>query len=698
MSRTGKVPSYFVWRIQIVAALLYFLMVIPFAGFILLQNIPVLIEKGAVQINDQEEEKNNNSSDEGFSLTVSPAGKMENDTTTATKDSPPDSDNNTPIVAQSKLIGKSFNFLFTALLVGLILVKGVNLPFQHYFRRKRRGKPVSERWQRFCRKYLLYTPLVNAGIAGTVFLINLIYVLIISYTLKNTASDEPFPLINRFFLISFFSSLLAVLFIYFWQRHRVHLRYLDHVFEPEELQKSIFRKLQGKIQYRFLLSSAMTTFLPLVVVIVYLMMSLTRIEDLKIESLSSAHLDILFGRYSEMMRILYKGEDPSEDVRDLFYVNAMDGMVMIMGIMVGVLAALIYLILFVRWTTMDIVYPIRELMYHMQLTGEGKSVHYTVVRSNDEIGRLAVGYNEMAGRIENYIRNISRLNEAYYRFVPRQFIENLGKESIIDIKLGDQVQKEMSVMFTDIRDFTALSEQMTPKENFDFLNDYLSRLEPIITRHHGFIDKYIGDSIMALFEGNPEHSLDAAIEIMSAISAFNEQRRQEGKVPVVSGAGIHSGRLMLGIVGGEGRMDSTVVSDVVNLASRIEGLTRIYGCAVIVSQNIIGSLQTPEKYHYRYLDAVKVKGKSQPTIIFEILDAEPESVREMKLRTSNNYHSAIQYYQNRQFSEALQLFRSIAELNPHDHTVKLYISRCEQILRSGIPQDWDGITVIGEKC
>ena len=105
------------------------------------------------------------------------------------------------------------------------------------------------------------------------------------------------------------------------------------------------------------------------------------------------------------------------------------------------------------------------------------------------------------------------MNEANARFVPRQFLEYLGKESIADIQLGDQVQKEMAVLFTDIRDFTSISEQMTPKENFNFLNNYLGYMEPVIRNNNGFVDKYIGDSIMALFPDNTEDAINAAIEM-----------------------------------------------------------------------------------------------------------------------------------------------------------------------------------------
>jgi two-component system sensor histidine kinase ChiS len=375
----------------------------------------------------------------------------------------------------------------------------------------------------------------------------------------------------------------------------------------------------------------------------------------------------------------------------------MDGLIMFFGIGLGIFVSFIYILLFVKWTTMDIVYPLKELLYNMQKTGDGKNINYTVVRNNDEIGELAEEFNEMSGKIEQYISNISRMNDAYFRFVPKQFLDFLGKDSILDVKLGDQVQKEMSVLFTDIRDFTSLSEELTPKENFDFLNEYLSCMEPVISRNHGFIDKYIGDSIMALFVGNVENAIDAAIEMRSALSDYNLQRKLENKSPVNSGIGIHTGNLMLGVVGGHGRMDGTVVSDAVNLASRVEGLTKMYGTSIIISQDTLIKLQDPTRYNYRFLDVVKVKGKKEAVYIFEILDGEPEEIKKLKIETKLDFGRAIQYYKNKEFDSAMLLFKKVLKINPNDRAAQLYEIRCKNILDFGIPEDWDGVETIKDK-
>jgi GAF domain-containing protein len=162
---------------------------------------------------------------------------------------------------------------------------------------------------------------------------------------------------------------------------------------------------------------------------------------------------------------------------------------------------------------------------------------------------------------------MARINRSYGRFIPHEFLSFLGRDSILDVQLGDQVLKRMTVLFADIREFTAISERLTPKESFDFLNGYLRRVGPIVRLHNGFIDKYIGDAVMALFPGTGADAVRAALAIQREVAAYNRERGAMDAEPLRIGIGIHTGDLMLGTVGEEERMESTVISDAVNLAT-----------------------------------------------------------------------------------------------------------------------------------
>ncbi|AFZ09940.1 adenylate/guanylate cyclase [Oscillatoria nigro-viridis PCC 7112] len=275
---------------------------------------------------------------------------------------------------------------------------------------------------------------------------------------------------------------------------------------------------------------------------------------------------------------------------------------------------------------------------------------------------------------------LAQLNKAYERFIPHQFLQFLEKSSIIDVELGDQVQLEMSVLFSDIRDFTTLSETMTPEDNFKFINSYLSRMEPVINENHGFIDKYIGDAIMALFSGEADNAVKAGIAMLHRLAEYNEYCAKAGCAPIQIGIGINTGSLMLGTVGGPNRMDGTVISDAVNLASRVESLTKNYGVALLITQPTYTRLKNPSQYAIRTLDTVKVKGKSEAVTIYEVFDADPPEIKQPKLATLELFAEARALYSGGKSFEAARLFEECWRHNPGDRVAKMYWERCESAL------------------
>ena len=284
--------------------------------------------------------------------------------------------------------------------------------------------------------------------------------------------------------------------------------------------------------------------------------------------------------------------------------------------------------------------------------------------------------HEVNQKLENSLVTEEELTDAYGRFVPHKFLNLLGYESITDVNLGDQVQEEMSVLFADIRDFTTLSETMSPQENFNFINAYLSRMEPAITSNNGFIDKYIGDAIMALFSDFADDAVKAGIAMLNILTDYNEHRQSIGYIPIQIGIGINSGSLMLGTVGGQSRMDSTVISDAVNLASRIEGLTKDYGVPLLISQETLERLRNPADYAIRIVDKVQVKGKSQYVIVYEVFDADPPEILEAKLANLPVYNEAMLLCDRKEFREAGKLFEECLRINPSDRVARIYLKRC----------------------
>jgi class 3 adenylate cyclase/putative methionine-R-sulfoxide reductase with GAF domain/tetratricopeptide (TPR) repeat protein len=210
------------------------------------------------------------------------------------------------------------------------------------------------------------------------------------------------------------------------------------------------------------------------------------------------------------------------------------------------------------------------------------------------------------------------INRAYERFVPKQFLAYLNKDNIIDVELGDHIQREMTICFLDIRGFTGLSEQMTPQENFFFINEFLGVMEPVVMKYGGFIDKYIGDAIMAIFPDSVDRAIEAGSEMLTELERFNSLRISKNQVPIRIGIGMHTGVIMLGTIGGNIRMDTTVISDVVNIASRVEGLNKEYGTAFLVTEATLNRSEFPGAIQQRKIGEVPIRGKEQRITIYEV--------------------------------------------------------------------------------
>ncbi|MEB3280243.1 MAG: adenylate/guanylate cyclase domain-containing protein [Lyngbya sp.] len=265
-----------------------------------------------------------------------------------------------------------------------------------------------------------------------------------------------------------------------------------------------------------------------------------------------------------------------------------------------------------------------------------------------------------------------QLNYAAERFVPHQFLTFLGYESIVDVKIGDAVQQEMSILFSDIRSFTQLSEQMNPVDNFKFINAYLAHMEPAILENYGLIDKYIGDGIIALFGCSADHAVQAGIDMLKRLSEYNLTRSRPDRPPIQIGVGINTGDLMLGIVGGKDRMDTTVISDAVNLAARLEKLTKEYNVPLLISENTFLSLSDPTAYSVRFIAQVVVPGKSNKVSVFEVFDADFPELKQKKLETKTRFELAITYYYQEKYHQAAQLFSECLAENPTDLVTQMY--------------------------
>jgi adenylate cyclase len=322
---------------------------------------------------------------------------------------------------------------------------------------------------------------------------------------------------------------------------------------------------------------------------------------------------------------------------------------------------------------------VNDVFYFRRESPVGPIFHYGllffILAQSYLLSRLFALTYDGVRRLSESLKNT---NHALTRFVPSEFLRMLGRTDITEVKLGDQVERPMTVMFSDIRAFTTLSERMSPAENFNFLNSYLKRMTPVVTNRSGFIDKYIGDAVMALFPADPKQALAAAIDMQREIRVYNRHRALKGYEPISIGIGVHTGDIMLGIIGHENRMEGTVISDAVNTASRVERLTRKYGVMIVVSDATVSSLPADHGFDLRMLGRVRVRGRSGSMRVYHLLNGYSEDVRALYMNTRTDFDLGVEKALAGDFSAARSAFERVMEVNPMDTAARFYLERMER--------------------
>ncbi|MGL5206488.1 MAG: HAMP domain-containing protein [Acidaminococcaceae bacterium] len=352
-----------------------------------------------------------------------------------------------------------------------------------------------------------------------------------------------------------------------------------------------------------------------------------------------------------------------------------------------------------------IVNPLININQMARKIAEGDFSHKVKTHRNDEVGQLANTVNEMSTKLERQFEvekkaadterkmheQERRLHKAASRFVPYGFLQMLGKGDILKVESGDHVEREMTILFTDMRSYTQISEGMSNEALFKFVNRYLDLAVKAITKNNGLIDKFIGDAIMGLFLADVDDALRAIIELR------NQMRKAELNYngdEIVVGAGIHYGSVTLGTVGTAERMDTTALGDSVNLAARLENATKIYGVSILISEQAYLKIKHPENFSIREVDVVRVKGKNQTITLYEVFDCDPDEIKKQKQATMNLFARGLELYRKGDFAQAEIIFRECQKIGPQDKLLEVYIKRSNVLLRVPPNQSWKGINGI----
>jgi len=332
-----------------------------------------------------------------------------------------------------------------------------------------------------------------------------------------------------------------------------------------------------------------------------------------------------------------------------------------------------------------------------------------VCASNDEEHSIHLSINSIADAsdptnvygalvVMEDISDEKRLKSTMYRYMTQEVAEQLLASG--DTGLGGQ-RKEVSVLFSDIRSYTTLTEGMQAEEVVAMLNEYFESMVDAVFKYKGTLDKYIGDAIMAVF-GSPlplkDHAwcaVQTAVEMRKRLIEFNNIREAEGKQTIKIGIGIHSDEVVSGNIGSSKRMELTSIGDGVNLGSRLEGTSKMYGTDIVISEKTY--LPCADKIYVRELDYITVKGKSEPVKIYELVGLKSDPIPEEKLKIVEHYSKGREYYLSRQFAKALKEFGEVMEIDKNNKAAAVHMERCQHFVVEPPPDDWDGVWKLTEK-
>jgi methyl-accepting chemotaxis protein len=469
-----KVPAYSFFRILIVSMILYFLLMNPINVYIMAKNFPTFLDKSSLIQNDTTSIKNRSDSINTIITLNAPQHDI-NITTSGNKQVSMDlKDDKTDI--------SSFYFNLTGFILMLVII-GINIPFKVFIKRRRKNKEISPKLKSFCQKYLFRMPYLNSGVLLFALIITKISS-VINYASSDSKTEHDMGI--NILIILIISSLLATLFTFFWQQHSIHFKNLEYFFDKEELYKRQKNLLGKRMRGKLLLVHGITTLLPVSIIVFYIFMSISRPADFGVNKISKEQSDILLGGYSSIVHDMVKDEASINDIASFYYINTIDMFFSSIGIIAGVIVTLIYVIFFIRWLTFEITSPVKNLLIKMEEAIVTKEYSYSLVRSGDELGQLTEGYNVMAEKIMNYIREVEEINRGLEEKVKERTTEIAAQRDEIEAQ-RDEIEAQRDLVTAQKMNIEVIHKEVTDSIN------YATRLQTAILPNHEILKNIISE-------------------------------------------------------------------------------------------------------------------------------------------------------------------------------------------------------------
>lgn len=318
--------------------------------------------------------------------------------------------------------------------------------------------------------------------------------------------------------------------------------------------------------------------------------------------------------------------------------------------------------------------PIKKIEKAVSRLSDGEIKDEIQIGGNKQFEGIEHGLNKINDVYKEKENLIKKTNLEYEKYVPKQFLKFLGKNSILELELGNQVQKEVTTMFCDIRNSTATSSTLSLEDNFNYINSYLKVVSPLVRKHGGFVDKYLGDGILAVFM-KAENAMECAVQIVKAIEQKNKSSVATPSMDV--GISLNTGEVVFGVVGEEERKSPTIISDTVNLASKMENINKFFHTKIIFSKRTLNSLRNEYPLSYRFIGTLTLEDKDYLSM-FECLDSYDKRTREKLESVKVTFEQGVRYYNLGKYHNAKENFQLVLKRAREDRVAYMYYNKCEQ--------------------
>lgn len=447
------------------------------------------------------------------------------------------------------------------------------------------------------------------------------------------------------------------------------------LFIPDLISRFIIMKNGGglKIDAYFYIEMILSTILQLSITILFVRfinsLRLTQKLFFSIIPLTFSFGAIIFS----IININTIGNSTVQSIASVLNINKTNSNNILWAIVLSILYIIIMII--TLWLSCR---PLNKVSKAVERLSDGKVRNNITIGGSKQFKDIEHGLNKINENYKIKENLIKATNNEYQKYIPKQFLKYLGKSSILELESGNQVKKDVTTLFCDIRNSTSTSLSLSLEDNFKYINSYIKTISPIIRKSNGFIDKFLGDGILAVFP-TAKDGVECANNIVKAVKSKNTKNNM---FSADIGISIHTGEVVFGVVGEEARKSPTIISDSVNYASKMERINKEFGSTIVFSKSTLNALPSSYPIAYRYVAVLNVEGSPNSMSVFENLEIYDKTLRNKLITNKAKFETGVKEFYSQNYQKAKTCFEEVYKKEKEDSVCYIYFNKCEKMIKN----------------